>query len=162
MHFAKTEEQWINFILEKVDKKESGCWEYKVHRHSNGYGVVHTGGRFRSKVTMVHRIIFSHYFGEIPKDKIVCHKCDNRPCCNPEHLYLGTYKDNYKDMLERNRFNNNLFGIFGEKSVGAKFSKETVDKIKQHPGPYSVITNVFNISKSQVSYIKNGKSRKYG
>lgn len=50
-----------------------------------------------------HRIAYKHAYGDIPKGKFVLHKCDNRICINPEHLFIGTIRDNNKDMVNKNR-----------------------------------------------------------
>lgn len=67
------------------------------------------------------RTAWEYYFGEIPKEKCVLHTCDNQFCVNPNHLFLGSHKDNTHDMLDKNR------GMVGKKW---KQSKETIEKIK--------------------------------
>ena len=78
------------------------CWEWQEKsRHEHGYGV------FRptkdSGTVKAHRFAWSVTNGEIPSGQVLRHKCDNPPCCNPNHLVIGTQADNVADMHERNR-----------------------------------------------------------
>lgn len=75
------------------------CWEYTGAITSTGYGQSWMNG----KVMTAHRAMWTLTFGPIPEKMFVCHKCDNRKCCNPEHLFLGTQKDNIQDMFKKGR-----------------------------------------------------------
>ncbi len=70
------------------------CWLWTKNK-SHGYGYVKLG----KKCVLLHRHVYTLAYGDIPKGYIICHKCNNRSCVNPEHLYAGTYKDNYDDMV---------------------------------------------------------------
>lgn len=91
--------------LQKVKKyskpnPETGCWDWiSGSRCHGGYGTVRTDGKKR----LAHRVSYEVFVGPIPEGKIVCHSCDNRMCVNPEHLWIGTQKDNVKDMLDKGR-----------------------------------------------------------
>lgn len=82
----------------KVKKMESGCHEWQSTLHRDGYGKFWDG---RSQ-TQAHRMAYSIYKGD-PADHWVLHRCDNRKCVNPEHLYLGDAAQNTKDMFNRGR-----------------------------------------------------------
>jgi hypothetical protein len=81
--------------------KRTGCWNFTGAISKTGYGVV----GLNKRVINAHRASWILSFGEIPSPTIqVCHKCDNRKCINPDHLFLGTAKDNYKDMVIKGRW----------------------------------------------------------
>ena len=96
------------------------CWEWKGAIAVSGYGVFNTGG----KTEYAHRIAWSLAAGrDIPKGLVVRHKCDNRSCCNPNHLEIGTHADNSRDAYERGR------GIKGETVHGCKLSRQEVVEV---------------------------------
>jgi hypothetical protein len=77
----------------------AGCWPWTAHRNSQGYGQVQVDGRSRP----AHRVAWSLTNGSPPSGLLVCHSCDNPPCCNPGHLFLGTHKDNADDCMRKGR-----------------------------------------------------------
>lgn len=90
----------MQFIKQNVDiKPDSLCWEWKRSLTSAGYGQFTK----HKKYWTTHRYVYTQTFGEIPKDKVVRHLCHNTKCCNPEHLKLGTLKDNWKDSEDKYR-----------------------------------------------------------
>jgi hypothetical protein len=78
---------------------ESGCWIWIGHDNPGGYGAVRVG----RKMLKAHRVAWMVHRGPIPKGMCVLHKCDVRPCINPDHLFLGTYADNSRDMIAKGR-----------------------------------------------------------
>lgn len=75
------------------------CWHWTGYCGTNGYGQV----KIRNRRTSPHRYAYELTFGPIPKGMVICHKCDNPPCCNPAHLFLGTYSDNTQDSIRKGR-----------------------------------------------------------
>jgi len=92
--------------------KDSDCWEWTGADSVNGYGRVNIKGRLLG----AHRVAYAIAFGAIDKHLCVLHKCDNRRCCNPNHLFLGTQKDNFHDASRKGRISNK-FGTSAKKKL---------------------------------------------
>jgi len=121
---------------------------YKAHSQS-GYAIMKFGKTTRG----AHRVSWMVHFGDIPKDLWVLHKCDNPLCINPDHLFLGTAKDNTDDMIKKNRDNY---------SGAEKYPVEIKNKIielKRLGKTYKEISLELNIpSASIASIIRSKKS----
>lgn len=83
-----------------VPEPNTGCWLWEKSEKHLGYGAIGIG---KIKVEFTHRASYLCFVGDIPRGLVVRHKCDTPQCCNPEHLILGTVKDNSNDMVERRR-----------------------------------------------------------
>jgi hypothetical protein len=80
------------------------CWLYAGWIQNKGYGVIYNPAT--KKHETIHRIIYENYYGEIPNNLVVRHKCDIPRCINPKHLELGTQSDNMMDSVRRGRHGN--------------------------------------------------------
>lgn len=134
-------------FLEKVKVMESGCHEWQSTIHRDGYGKFFYLGR----QVQAHRIAYMLFVGS-PEGKFVCHSCDNRKCVNPEHLFLGTSKDNVADM-----------DLKGRRNRIRKLTPEMVLKVREMLAQrYSqqYIADMFNVKQVAISRIKLGKTHK--
>lgn len=130
----------------------SGCWECSTagYTHDRGYGRIGVGRSQQGSIRkFVHRVSYEHFHGPIPSDMVVCHSCDNRRCCNPHHLFLGSQSENLADMVRKGR------SRFGERHHNAVLSSEDVAKIRSMAGqlPQSRIAAKFGIKQPTVSGI---------
>jgi hypothetical protein len=98
----------------------AGCWLWLGDTQDNGHGLISYGG----KTSTVHRHVWQYYNGTLPKGVVVRHKCDVRPCWNPDHLEPGTIQDNSDDMTSRSR------QARGAKQGAAKLTDEIVAAIR--------------------------------
>lgn len=86
-------------LIERILIKPTGCWEWQAFRHKKGYGLT----TYRRTNLAAHRLAYTIVVGPIPEGQLVCHRCDNPPCCNPAHLFLGTMVDNAQDSADKMR-----------------------------------------------------------
>ena len=136
---------------------EDDCWEWKGGKDRGGYGnfmVYRDGKRFYDRSS---RFAWYFTYGEIPKGIFVLHKCDNPPCCNPSHLFLGTALDNMQDKVRKGR----LVASVGEKNGTAKLCERKVRYIKYllfyTDLPKTEIGARFGVSPATISKIDCGK-----
>jgi hypothetical protein len=140
-------------------KKTKRCWIWTGPTRGAGYGDY----RISQKHFRAHRLSWLIFKGDIKKNICVCHKCDNRLCVNPKHLWLGTQKQNLKDASVKGRLNGKCEG---EKSWKHKLTKENVLEIiktykwRKHPNAKD-FSKKFNVSAVAIYAILNGKNWKF-
>lgn len=110
-------------LMRNTSLELSGCWEWQGSTR-NGYGRITVGSRTDGtrKTVSTHRLAYELHYGEIPEGMEVCHKCDNRRCVNPYHLFVGTRQDNIDDREQKGR---NITFV-GEEQPRSKLTKKAV------------------------------------
>lgn len=124
-------------------KKTKSCWVWTGYCAPNGYGKINLCDT-RQKVVAAHRLSWEWANGkDIPNGLYILHSCDNPPCVNPKHLFLGTQQDNVKDRERKGRGNQPINLQNGK----AKHSNETVLAIRALAGrhTYKELSNLFNV-----------------
>lgn len=132
---------------------QSGCWLWTASTAGKGYGQLRIPGTRRN--VYAHRFSYELYRGAIPPGMQLLHSCDNPRCVNPDHLSIGTCKENLQDMKEKDR------STFGERNQRAVLSEAQVAAIKvllaDGSMPQRAIASQFGVSQIQVSRIKRGE-----
>lgn len=124
-----SEERFFSFV-----NKTPSCWEWTGGQHKFGYGVM-TNNSY--KTTLAHRISWIIHNGPIPPGMSVLHSCDNPKCVNPQHLFIGSQKDNISDMVSKGRH------CHGESARFSKLSDEKVKFIRE--------ANLYGFTLSQIA-----------
>ena len=136
----------------KVDKHgPNGCWVWTGYRQKFGHGWTRYG--------LAHRYAWTLLRGEIPAGKFLCHTCDNPPCVNPDHLYVGDRLDNQGDMKRRGR------STFGERNPKAKMTAAQVIEMRRLRSEEGLtlreLSERFPITETVVQQICAGKKWKH-
>ena len=143
----------------KVDKRgPDDCWEWEGCRINGGYGMIRRDSDPKGPRVVAHRLAWELTNGPIPKALLVCHRCDNRPCVNPSHLFLGTQADNIQDSIAKGRFNGHLHGR-------RKLSEGEVFEIRRRYtgsfGEQAKLATEYRVGRSAICSILSGKSWAY-
>jgi hypothetical protein len=137
------------FFSDRSKRDETtGCIEWQRHTNQDGYGTL----KHRGKQHMAHRAMWTFARGPIPTGMLVCHRCDNPRCINPDHLFLGTTQDNVDDKMKKGRF----IPLDGERNGYATLTADQVSAIRDDLRPQSVTAEAFGTSQGNVSLIKRG------
>ena len=136
----------------KYVQKTPTCWLWTGSKDRKGYGRL----TINDKPHLASRISWTLHYGDIPIGKHILHHCDNPQCVNPEHLFMGTPKDNVADMWAKGR--GNPGHVYGEKHWASKITMKIADEIRNSELSQNKLAKIYGISSSSVWAIKSGKT----
>ncbi len=140
-------------LFDRVSVSNRGCWEFTGYRSKKGYGEIKVDGRMEK----THRQAWVLTFGAIPLGLHVLHHCDNPPCINPDHLFLGSNRDNVADRVAKGRSG----AAQGEGVQTAKLTAGAVRTIRRLHGlgwSNRAITAVVPVNDRSISNVVTGKT----
>ena len=132
-------------FMSHVHKHENGCWLWTAYRMKNGYGMFRTPARHE----LAHRASYRLFVG-ILDEKDVMHACDTPACVNPEHLRLGTRRENMQDAKTKGRMR------VGETHGRAKLTDAQVEFAKTAPGLQREVAALLGVSQGHISFLRSG------
>jgi hypothetical protein len=133
-----SDDHYLASLMRRTERTSSGCMEFTGCVQSNGY----SRATVRGKTDYGHRHVFRLAFGEIADKLDVCHKCDNRKCINPEHLFLGTRKQNMEDAMSKGR---TARGFSLPHAKLSEFDREAIVNLAEQGVLYKEIAAQFGI-----------------
>lgn len=140
--------------FDKRTEKSSGCWKWKGSKNKGGYGSFHSDGN--GKRIAAHRLSWKLFRGEIPDNLCVRHKCNNPECVNPDHLLLGTLKENSQDRIDAGN------SCKGSKNKKSKIDEKLVKEIKESIRlGIRGLAKKYGISRSVICSIKHERTWKH-
>jgi hypothetical protein len=129
---------------------ENGCFICTSHcKDGDGYSLI----TIKCRMYKIHRLIYEECFGEIPEGLVVRHKCDEPSCINPEHLGIGTVRDNVIDKFERGRNTD----INGENNHMSKFTLEQIKSIRESDKSYGELAKEYGTTSHYIGRIKRNE-----
>lgn len=140
-----------NRLWTKVNKTD-GCWEWTGSTgKTSGYGVI----QYNGKQTQPHRVAWELEYGTIPPGMYICHHCDNRLCVRPDHLFVGTPKENTADMIAKGRV------ARGNRMPQTKLTPDDVRAIRASTESYKIIAARYGIRDMYVYEIRSRRVWKH-
>jgi HNH endonuclease len=162
-------ESEVAILSERLSKRSqfdpsTGCLIWNGSRNSKGYGSLRFGP-VPGVLWKAHRLSWVLHKWPIPQDLQVLHRCDNPPCLNHEHLFLGTNDDNRIDSVIKGRTNRHLPWACGERSASAKLTWPQVRTIRARAAAGDsdiVIASEFGVSPGNINFIRRGLTWREG
>jgi hypothetical protein len=139
-----------------IPEPNSGCWLwFGTQRSYKGYGAI----TINSIAVSAHRFSWELHRSKIPEGLYVCHRCDNPYCVNPDHLFIGTPKQNTQDMIRKNRRSKSSYPrAYGERSGGSKLKTHEVLKILADNRDAREIAKDYSVTYENIMAIKTRKT----
>jgi hypothetical protein len=140
----------IDYFLDRsMPEPNSGCWIWMQATNIHGYGAMKLGGR----TARPHRAVFELVHGvRLSSDTDVCHRCDNRLCVNPDHLFAGTRADNMQDAARKGRtYKPNLRG---EALTQSKLTEADVRGIRSDPRSGRALASIYGVERTTIGCIR--------
>ena len=144
-------EEYINRFLDKINiDPDTGCMMWTAYVR-NRYGAFRIG----SKVKQAHRVAWEMKHGTIPEGMNICHRCDTPTCVNPDHMFIGTQKDNMQDCAQKGRMDHR-----GEKNSFAILDEDDIRAIRALRGKKTQeeIAKMFGTARGNIANIMTGHS----
>jgi hypothetical protein len=151
---------YLAWMLKRIELRENGCW---IWTGANGlptchYGQVRIGRNGKTVHAPAHRFMYELVKGSIPKGLYACHVCDTPLCVNPDHIFLGTIKDNAQDAFRKGRFPD----VKGANAPNSKLTQEQVNWIRSFPKENRptgrALARQLNVSEATISSILLGQT----
>ena len=146
----------LRLVFDSNVIKKEGCWGWQSCKDKDGYGDM----TFEKRPMKGHRVSWFLEYGPIPNKLCVLHRCDNRYCTNPKHLFLGTPRDNFEDMVKKGR---RTFQI-GSECKQAVLNERKVRNIKKLLASgiaESKIAKKYKVTRGAISDIKRNRNWKH-
>lgn len=144
-HYISPEDIFNSLVI----KNKINCWGWSGNVDSGGYGMF----VFNKKIVLAHRFSYELYCSQHTDGLLVCHKCDNPICVNPDHLFLGTKRDNSIDYLKKGRLKNATLPVFKILEIKDLIKNTTMDNKE--------ISQKFGVKTSYIYNIRKGKIWKF-
>jgi hypothetical protein len=133
-----------------------GCWEWLGSKIPSGYGHIQEGGQGSKKLS-AHRLSYRIHHGDIPPGMVVMHSCDNPSCVNPDHLRVGTYKENTRDMMRKKR--HRYVAPLGSQNGKSILTEAEVRYIRERPKmTHAALARELGVSPNCVRGVRIGRT----
>lgn len=146
------------FIRDRIEIDANGCWLWTERKNKGGYARACLYADRKNHTVTISRLSYELYRGPIPPGLLACHICDVRHCVNPDHIFIGTYKDNIMDCMAKNRL------AIGERRGTAVLKNADIPVIRQrlrNKETQRAIAQDYGVDESTIRCIHRGVSWKH-